>query len=65
MNRGISIGLLVAGIILLGYGLNSGDSAGSHVSKFFTGAPTDKAIWLQVGGVVAAVAGLFGLVRGR
>jgi hypothetical protein len=26
-------------------------------SKFFTGSPTDRAIWLTIGGIVAILAG--------
>lgn len=50
--------LLVAGAILLFYGLSAGDSFGSEVSKFFTGKPTDRTIWLVVGGAASIVAGL-------
>ena len=32
------------------------------VSRFFTGAPTDKAMWLLIGGIVASVVGLVGLL---
>jgi len=30
----------------------------------FTGSPTDKTVWLLVGGAVAAVIGLVGVLRG-
>ncbi len=63
MNRGISAALLVGGVILLIFGGNAYHSAGSNVSRFFTGAPTDKALWLLVGGAVACVAGVLGLAR--
>ena len=63
MNKGMSVALLVAGVILLVFGLNAYHSASSDVSRFFTGAPTDKALWLLIGGAVAGIAGLFGLVR--
>ncbi len=64
MNKSISIALLVGGIILVLYGASASDSAGSSVSRMFTGAPTDKTIWLLVGGGVLAVLGLAGLFRG-
>ncbi len=64
MNKGISIALLIVGIILIIYGVSAANSIGSEVSRFFTGSPTDKAIWLLIGGVIAAVVGFFGLVRG-
>jgi len=64
MNKPLSLALLAGGIVLVVFGLNASNSFGSDVSRFFTGSPTDKAIWMMVGGVVAAVAGLVGLMRG-
>ena len=63
MNKGISAALLVVGVILLVFGLNAYHSASSDISRFFTGAPTDKALWLLVGGFAAAIVGFLGLVR--
>jgi hypothetical protein len=65
MNKGISLALLVVGIVLVIFGFNATDSLGSDFSKFFTGAPTDKAIWLLIGGILCSVIGLVGLARGR
>jgi len=65
MNKGTSIALLAAGVVLLIWGVNAANSFSSDVSRFFSGSPTNKAIWLVVGGIVAAVAGLFGLARGK
>ena len=64
MNRIISLALLVGGIGLIIYGINASDSIGSSFSRFFTGSPTDKAIWLLIGGAVACVVGLAGILRG-
>lgn len=63
MDKNISVALLVAAIILVVFGLNAYHSASSNVSRFFTGAPTDKALWLLIGGVVVGVAGFLGLVQ--
>ena len=41
------------------------DSFGSDVSRFFTGSPTDRAVWLLIGGTVATVAGLSGVTLFR
>ncbi len=64
MNRPISLALLAGGILLIIYGLSASNSLGSDISRFFTGSPTDKAIWMLVGGVVAVVVGLMGFPRG-
>lgn len=65
MNKLVSILLLVGGIVLMIVGINATNSFGSDVSRFFTGSPTDKAIWMLVGGTIAAVVGLVGLLRSR
>ena len=64
MNKGIAVALLVGGIVLTILGINATNSFSSDVSRFFTGSPTDKAVWMLIGGLVAAVAGLFGVMRG-
>ena len=64
MNKIVSLALLVGGVVLMIYGINATNSFGSDVSRFFTGSPTDKAIWMLMGGVVAAVVGLGLTLRG-
>ncbi len=49
--------LFIGGIALLVAGFVSSESIASSFSKAFTGEPTDHAIWLIVGGVVAVAAG--------
>jgi hypothetical protein len=63
MNKAVSIALLVGGIILIVIGVIAMKSFSSDVSRFFTGSPTDKAVWMLIGGVVATVFGLFGAMR--
>ena len=58
MNKIVSLALLVGGVILIVIGINATNSFGSDVSRFFTGSPTDKAVWFLIGGSVAAVVGL-------
>ena len=65
MNKGISVALLLVGVVLVIWGVRASDSFSSDVSRFFTDSPTDKAIWLLVGGIVTAVVGLFGILRGE
>ena len=64
MNKLISLALLVGGIVLIIVGVNATNSFSSDVSRFFTGSPTDKAVWMLLGGIVAAVVGLAGMARG-
>jgi hypothetical protein len=58
MNKIVSLALLAGGVVLLVLGINAMDSFGSDVSRFFTGSPTDKAVWMLIGGIAATVAGL-------
>lgn len=57
MNKAIGIALLVVGIVLIIFGFNASDSASSGISRFFTGAPTNKALWLLVGGIGSTIVG--------
>jgi len=58
MNSIVSIALLVGGVTLMIFGINAMNSFGSDVSRFFTGSPTDKSVWMLLGGIVATVMGL-------
>ncbi len=64
MNKALSLALLAGGIVLLIIGINATNSFGSDVSRFFTGSPTDKSIWLVIGGVAATAVGLTMTLRG-
>jgi hypothetical protein len=64
MNKLVSLALLVGGVVLIIIGISATNSFSSDVSRFFTGSPTDKAIWILIGGIVAAVVGLTGTLRG-
>jgi divalent metal cation (Fe/Co/Zn/Cd) transporter len=61
MNKAISLALLVIGVALIVFGVISMDSFSSDVSRFFTGTPTDKAVWMLIAGIVAAIVGLSGI----
>jgi len=65
MKKAISVGLLVAGILLLYFGYNEYNSLQSEVDQFFAGSGSDKAIWMLVGGAAATIAGVVGLLRSR
>lgn len=64
MNRSISLAVLAGGILLIVFGIGVSQSVSSDISRFFTGSPTEKAIWLLSGGVAATVVGLLGVSRG-
>jgi hypothetical protein len=64
MNRLVSLALLMVGIVLIITGINATNAFASDISRFFTGAPTDKAIWMLIGGGVIALLGLAGTLRG-
>ena len=65
MNKGIAMALIAGGITVLVFGINASDSFGSDVSRFFNGAPTNKAIWLLLGGIGATAVGTVTLFRSR
>jgi hypothetical protein len=64
MNKAVSLALLAGGVLLILFGVMAATSLSSDISRFFTGSPTDKAIWMLLGGVVISVVGVLGLLRG-
>jgi hypothetical protein len=64
MNKIVSLALLIGGVVLMVFGITAMNSFGSDVSRFFTGSPTDKAVWMLIGGIVATGIGLMGTWRG-
>ena len=62
MIKAISVALLVGGVVLLYFGGQSFHSFANDMSRMFTGAPTNKKIWLIAGGIIATLAGLIGLM---
>jgi uncharacterized membrane protein YidH (DUF202 family) len=65
MNKLISLAILAGGIVLVVFGVAATNSFSSDVSRFFTGSPTDKAIWMLIGGIVAIIVGLAVMLRGQ
>jgi hypothetical protein len=65
MNKAVMLVILVVGIVLVIYGVSASESFSSDLSRFFTGSPTDKTIWLMIGGIVAIGIGIAGLLRGQ
>ena len=50
--------LIALGIVCLLWGSDASASLGSQFSRIFTGAPTNRTIWLIAAGVVSTAAGL-------
>ena len=65
MNKLISLAILVVGIVLVIYGISASESLSSDISRFFTGSPTDKTIWLLIGGIMAISIDMGGFLRGQ
>lgn len=57
MQKVIGLVLVAVGVVLLVLGISAADSLSSDISRFFTGEPTDRSIWLLIGGVAAIVGG--------
>lgn len=64
MDKTISLAILAGGILLAIFGVSASNSVSSDISRIFTDTPTDKAVWMLVGGVVVTIIGLAGLLRG-
>jgi hypothetical protein len=65
MNKPLGIAVLVAGIVLLIYGFHAADSMASGFSKLFSGAPTDKSIFLLIAGAILTAFGATTVIRNR
>ena len=61
MKRTLPTAFLVIGLAFLAYGYHAFNSPTSLISRTMTGAPSDQAIWLTIGGLLACITGLFGL----
>lgn len=57
MRNPLALVLVLIGVVLLILGFAASESVASSFSKFFTGEPTDRSIWLMIGGIVAIAVG--------
>lgn len=57
MRNPLALILVLIGVVLLILGFAASESVASSFSNFFTGEPTDRAIWLMISGVVAIAVG--------
>jgi uncharacterized membrane protein len=58
MQKTTGIICLVIGVFLLLWGRKIANSFGSQVQEVFSGAPTDRAMYLYIGGLVLALLGV-------
>lgn len=63
MKKAIYAGLFIAGLLLLFFGYQEYQSVSSEVEEFFTGSPSNNALWMLIGGAAASVIGLVGLLK--
>jgi len=65
MRKAIFAALIVGGVILFYFGYQESQSFGSEVEEFFTGSPSDSAMWMMIGGAAATIGGIVGLTRSK
>ncbi len=65
MTRIVGLSIFVVGVILLVFGVTATDSVSSDISRFFSGKPTDKAIWLLISGMAGVILGAGALLFPR
>lgn len=55
----IPVGLIIAliGVVLFIMGVAASESVASSFSKFFTGEPSDRSIWLMLSGIAVIIVG--------
>jgi hypothetical protein len=63
MKKFVWIALLAVGVILIVLGVQGMNSLESDVSRFFRGTPTDKSVWMLIGGILSGVMGVVGLMK--
>ena len=55
--KAVGYAVFIGGLLLILFGVQASQSLASEVSEAFTGSPTDRAVWMIIGGVVATVVG--------
>jgi hypothetical protein len=65
MGRVLGVIALVAGVVLLGFGLNASDAPVEQLQETFTGSYSDRTMWYLGGGAATACGGLVLLLLGR
>ena len=63
MNKAIFLPLLAGGVVLMILGITGVNSISSELSRFFTGSLTNNAVGALIGGILATLIGLAGMLR--
>ena len=58
MRKYFGAGLIVLGVVLTAYGLDSSDSLNVRITQLFSGRPVGGATLLLIGGIVSVVIGV-------
>ncbi len=58
------LGVFALGVVLLFVGFSEAHSLSSDISRFFTGHPTERSVWLILGGALALTCGFVLSIRG-
>lgn len=65
MKRGLGLALIIVGVVLVYFGLQSTESLGEKVVEGFTGRYSDGTMGYLIGGAVAGALGVALLVFGK
>lgn len=63
MLKSITLVMIAVGVALVAFGVAASQSLASTLSRAFTGAPTDRAVWLLAAGAALILVGLAGFLR--
>lgn len=63
VNKGLWVGMVVVGLVLLYFGYNESQSLGGKVGKAFSGSASDRSIIFYVCGAAATAFGGYQLFR--
>ena len=63
MNHLSGIALLTVGGLLIFWGYNESQSLGSHLTRLYSGNPSQNTLYYYIGGGVCVILGAFNLLR--
>ena len=63
MNHLSGIALLVVGGLLILWGYNESESLGSHLTRLYSGNPTQNTLYYYIGGGICILLGAVNLLR--